>query len=80
MRADAEFQHQLGRLEGLIEALEKVADPAVQTQARELTRTLLDLHTVGLTKIVQAVAQAGEVGRALLDRFAQVFCEKAGLP
>ena len=71
MRADAEFHNQLGRLEGLIEALEKVADPAVQMQARELTRILLDLHTAGLTKIVQSLAQAGEVGRALLDRFAQ---------
>src|SRR5438132_9874568 len=70
MRADAEFQQQLGRLEGLIQDLEQVADPVVQAQARELTRTVLDLHTIGLSKIVQALAQAGEVGRALLDRFA----------
>lgn len=64
---ESEFPRAIGRIEELIQALEGSADPAARDHARELARAILDLHGMGLCKIVEFIAQAGGPGRAILD-------------
>ena len=64
---ESEFPRAIGRIEELIQALEGSADPASRDHARELARAILDLHRMGLRKIVEFIAQAGGPGRAILD-------------
>jgi Fe-S cluster biogenesis protein NfuA len=62
-----DWQTRLQRLDKLLQAVEHTADPAVQAQTREIVQTLLDLHAVGLARLVEHVTQVGATGRAILD-------------
>jgi hypothetical protein len=67
MADEREFQRRLSRIESLVQSLETCADPEAREGARELVRALLDLHTVGLEKMLQLAAEPGECA---MDRFA----------
>jgi hypothetical protein len=56
----------MGRVEVLVRALEAGPDRAAREAARELVRTLLDLHAAGLARLLDV---AGEHA-GLMDRFA----------
>ncbi len=55
------------RVEALIGALDRIADPVAREPARELIELLLDLHTLALTRITAALADRDP---ALLDGLA----------
>jgi Fe-S cluster biogenesis protein NfuA len=65
--SNKEFQQRLGRVEELIAALENASDPAVREQVRELIQTLLDLHGIGIERILQSVHNTGVPGAAVID-------------
>ncbi len=66
-----EFQTRMRRLEELLQEVERAASPAVRERTRELVQTLLDLHGVGLEKILDGVAASGEQGQAVIDSLAR---------
>lgn len=47
-----EFRDRMGRVEGVVQALEAMPDSAARSAARELVRALLDLHAAGLERIL----------------------------
>ena len=57
-----DFQAKLQRLDSLIQGLERLADPAARAQAREVVQSLLELHGIGLERILDHVAEGGEPG------------------
>jgi len=57
------------QIEGLLHSLETIADPHVRTSMQQLVQALLAWHGAGLARIMALVAQAGEPGTALMDRF-----------
>ncbi len=61
-----DFQARLERLDALIREVERFADPAAQAHTREIVQALLDLHGVGLDRLLEHVAAADEAG-AILD-------------
>ena len=63
-------QQALHRLEELIRALDAHPDPAAKETARELLALVLDLHGIGLAKLMGIVATA-EGGTAILARLAE---------
>jgi Fe-S cluster biogenesis protein NfuA len=65
------FRARLQRLDGLIQEVERSTDAASRARTQEIVRTVLELHEKGLERILQAVAGAGEAGRAVLDALAQ---------
>ncbi len=67
---DNAFRQRLGQVESLIQRLEQCADAQVRADAKELVRTLLDLHGAGLSKMLALLAETGEPGRAALLAFA----------
>jgi Fe-S cluster biogenesis protein NfuA len=62
----AEFRERLNRVESLVGALEGCADPAAREAARDLVRTLLNLHAAGLGRILDVAGRES----ALVDRLA----------
>ena len=65
-----ELDASLRRAEALIADLDRIADPAAREPARELLELVLELHTLGLARIVAIVAGAPG-GAPLLDRLAE---------
>lgn len=70
MLNEKEFHQRVQRVEGLIREIETVADPATRAKAIELTQALMDFHGAGLDRMMAIVSEAGELGRAIMDRFA----------
>jgi hypothetical protein len=68
--ADEKQAARLQRIETLIHEIEQLPDARVQSVARELVQTLLDVHGAGLARILEAVARTAEAGRPLLDALA----------
>jgi Fe-S cluster biogenesis protein NfuA len=62
-----EFQTELQRLEGLLKAVERFADPAAQAQVRELVQAVLTLHGAGLQRILGHLEAAGAAAQPARD-------------
>ena len=62
-----ELQAELQRLDGLLQEVERFADPAAKAHTREIVRAVLDLHGAGLGRILAHLEAAGEAGRKALD-------------
>ncbi len=69
MVKDKEFQKGIQRIEELIQRIEESADINAKTSAKELVQLLMDLHGVGIERIMNIVSKAGEPGRAIIDDF-----------
>src|SRR5579862_8455462 len=67
---EQEFQQRIGRIEPLIQRMEKYADPSVRADAKELVKALLDLHAVGLARMLTLLTETGEAGRSQLGVYA----------
>lgn len=65
-----EAEAALRRLEQLIERLDQLKDPAARESARELVELVLDLHGVGLARLMSVVAGADDA-ETLLARLAE---------
>lgn len=68
MTDGSDFALKINRIETLVGRLERSTDPQACDAARELTSALLDVHALGLTRLVQALEESGPLGRDLLAR------------
>jgi Fe-S cluster biogenesis protein NfuA len=68
---DNDFRSRIGRIETLIDEIERFADPATQGQAREIVQALLEFHGAALANLVGHIAAAGPPGRAIMEQVAQ---------
>jgi hypothetical protein len=59
------------RIEALVRSLETCGDAVAREGARELVRTVLDMHAAGLRKLLELVARVGDSGSDLVERFAR---------
>jgi Fe-S cluster biogenesis protein NfuA len=66
-----DFQARLRRLDGLLQAIDRMADPSARAQTREIVQSLLELHGLGLERVLGHVADSGEAGAAALDACAR---------
>lgn len=66
-----EFRDRLQRLDGLLQGVERLADPAARARTHELVQTILELHGVGLERVLEHMAEAGEAGTAAIDACAR---------
>lgn len=68
---DQDFQDRMQRIETLVQQVEQSADRAARAAAQEMVRTLLEMHAVGLSKMLEAIHASGEPGRAVLNGWMQ---------
>jgi Fe-S cluster biogenesis protein NfuA/nitrite reductase/ring-hydroxylating ferredoxin subunit len=65
------FQKGMQQIEGLLNTIETIADPAVRASAEELIQKLLDLHGAGIERMMEIVADGGAPGDAIIDSLAR---------
>jgi Fe-S cluster biogenesis protein NfuA/nitrite reductase/ring-hydroxylating ferredoxin subunit len=65
-----DFVSRMQQVEGLIRKMENLPDPEARAAAVELVQSLMDFHGAGLARLMEIVAEAGEAGYAIFDRFA----------
>lgn len=68
---DREIRGRIGRIESLIQEIERFANPTARALAQELVQALLDFHGAGLARLLDGVAAAGEPGRSIIAALAR---------
>lgn len=68
MRDLEDVQRRLQRVEALVEAVQRAADPSVRAAAQELVEAILDLHGAGLERMLAIIGGAAVGDAAMLDR------------
>jgi Fe-S cluster biogenesis protein NfuA len=67
MADDKEFQLKVQRIGELVGKLENISEPEVRVGAKALVQLLLDLHAVGLERVLEVVAKNGDIGQRIID-------------
>jgi Fe-S cluster biogenesis protein NfuA len=62
-----EIQARLARIEELIQAVDKIDDDKVRTQARELVEALLEMQGAGLERLMEIIYDSGPTGQSMID-------------
>jgi Fe-S cluster biogenesis protein NfuA len=70
MAEKREFHARTERIEELVRTLEGAENPKVHAVALELIRSVLELHGIGLDRMLELAAQSS-AGEHLIDEFAQ---------
>jgi Fe-S cluster biogenesis protein NfuA len=66
-----EFQERLQNLDAMLREAEHFADPAARARLQQIVQAILELHGTGLERLLEHVADAGEVGRGIFDACAR---------
>jgi len=61
------FPQRMQRIEVLVQEMEALADPVARAGAVELVQAILELHGVGLERMLHAIEQAGAPGAAIVE-------------
>jgi Fe-S cluster biogenesis protein NfuA len=65
---DQEFQQRIEKIEALVHRIESLADADARATALELFQLVMDLHGVSVERMMTIIYEAGEPGRAIIDR------------
>jgi len=68
---DSEFQEQVRQLGKLVTQLDELPDGAAKTAARELVQLLMDVHGMGLERVMEIVFDSGDSGPKIIDKLGQ---------
>jgi Fe-S cluster biogenesis protein NfuA len=68
---DKEFQSRMGELNGLLEKVQRIADPAARETTGQILQTLMEFHGAGLRKILEHIGDAGELGQSIVRELSQ---------
>ncbi len=68
MEEDKDFRERVQRIDGLVQEIEAIADPALRSTTKELVQSLMDMHGAALERTMEIVAAAGEPGMSLIDK------------
>jgi Fe-S cluster biogenesis protein NfuA len=69
MTDDKSFREQVQRNEGLVQEIEGISDPALRATTKLLMQSLMDLHGAALERALEIVAETGDAGFSLIDKF-----------
>ncbi len=64
------FQRRMQQIEEIIGTIESSADPATRAWSEQLIALVLELHSVGLARVLELVSQSGDQCAALSDELA----------
>jgi Fe-S cluster biogenesis protein NfuA len=67
MPDDKDFQLKVQRIGALVGELENIGDAETRASAKALVQLLLDLHAVGLERVMEIVAKNGDSGQRTID-------------
>jgi Fe-S cluster biogenesis protein NfuA/nitrite reductase/ring-hydroxylating ferredoxin subunit len=67
MSEHKDVQRRIESIEGLVREIEKVSDPAVQSLSKQLVQSLMDLHGMGLERMLEITHHSGAGGQKIID-------------
>jgi Fe-S cluster biogenesis protein NfuA len=67
MPDDRDFQAKVQRIGGLVRELESIPDAEARAGVKALVQSLLDLHGVGLERVMEVVAKNDSSGQSTID-------------
>jgi len=70
MPESEDIQHRMQHVEGLIRKIENLPDADARTISLELVQALMEFHGAGLERMMEMIAEAGEPGYGVFDKFA----------
>lgn len=62
-----EFRQRIQRITDLVRQLESAGDPALCAAAKELVQSLMELHGIGLERMMDITFRAGDAGPRIID-------------
>ena len=62
-----DFQERLEQLDALLRETEQQADPAARQRLQKVVQAILELHGLGLQRLLEHVTEAGDSGQGILD-------------
>ncbi len=62
-----DFQQRIGKIESLIQTIDDIANPTARANAKALVQALLDLHGMGLERMLDTVYESGPTGQTIID-------------
>lgn len=65
LHSEPSLSDRMQRLESLLEEIDATADPAMLARTQEIVQTILDFHGAGLTRMIEALREAGPAGRSI---------------
>jgi Fe-S cluster biogenesis protein NfuA len=65
------FRGRVQRTTALIEEAQRFPDPKIRRQLEEIVQGILDLHGVGIERMLDKIATTGDAGLALIDSLAE---------
>lgn len=71
MAEEADFRQQVQKIVGLVNDLERIADPASRDAAKMLVHLLMDLHGRGLERSLEIIFGSDRTGSQLIDELGQ---------
>src|ERR1700733_2133804 len=71
MPDDKDFQVKVQRIGELVGELENIAEPEARAGAKALVQLILDLHAMGLERVLEIVANNGDLGQRAIDDLGQ---------
>jgi hypothetical protein len=66
-----QFQTRVQKIGELLQNLDRTADPATRTCAKDLVQLVMDLHGIGVERIIDITFDSGENGAKILDQLAE---------
>jgi hypothetical protein len=70
MSKDQAFRDRIERIETLVAEVERTADPALRAAAKELVQAVMDLHGVGIERMLEIVSSTGDAGAGIIHALA----------
>ena len=67
----ANFRNRFGRLGKLIAQFDHLPDGPQKVACKELVQLLMDVHGVGLERMMEIVFESGDVGPSIIDKLGQ---------
>ena len=65
----ADFEGRMGRIEDLIHSIDGIIDADAREKARELVQSLMELHSVGIERMLEITDAVGAGGDPIIARF-----------
>jgi Fe-S cluster biogenesis protein NfuA/nitrite reductase/ring-hydroxylating ferredoxin subunit len=67
MSENKEVQRRIESIEGLVREIEKLSDPGAQSLSKQLVQSLMDLHGMGLERMLEITHHSGAGGQKIID-------------
>jgi len=68
---EKEFSERMSQLQNLLQEVEEIPEPGMRERTSRIIQSLLEFHGAGISRILEHLAEAGQVGHQTIDALAK---------